>query len=69
MSCSTQVLFRFETDEETAAVLAAVQASGEAWMSGTSWQERRAIRISVINWSTSVEDVNRTLAAFAAATR
>ena len=64
-----QVLFRFETDEETAAVLAAVQASGEAWMSGTTWQERRAIRISVINWSTTDEDVDRTLAAFTAATR
>ena len=32
-----QVLFRFADDETTNAVLAAVQASGEAWMSGTSW--------------------------------
>ena len=62
-----QVLFRFGSDEETEAVLAAVQASGEAWMSGTIWQGRRAIRISVSNWSTTDDDVSRTLAAFAAA--
>ena len=49
------------------AVLAAVQASGEAWMSGTTWDGRRATRISVSNWSTTDEDVDRTLAAFAAA--
>ncbi|MFY9581122.1 MAG: aminotransferase class V-fold PLP-dependent enzyme [Gaiellaceae bacterium] len=62
-----QVLFRFGSDDETEAVLAAVQASGEAWMSGTVWQGRRAIRISVSNWATTDDDVSRTLAAFAAA--
>jgi glutamate/tyrosine decarboxylase-like PLP-dependent enzyme len=62
-----QVLFRFESDERTAAVLKAVQESGEAWMSGTSWQGRNAIRLSVSNWSTSEEDVDRTVAAFARA--
>jgi glutamate/tyrosine decarboxylase-like PLP-dependent enzyme len=62
-----QVLFRFESDERTAAVLKAVQESGEAWMSGTTWQGRGAIRLSVSNWSTTEEDVRRTLAAFARA--
>ena len=62
-----QVLFRFGSDEQTDAVLAAVQASGEAWMSGTVWEGRRAIRISVSNWSTSERDVDRALSAFAAA--
>jgi len=62
-----QVLFRFGSDEETESVLAAVQASGEAWMSGTIWQGRRAIRISVSNWATTDDDVSRTLAAFSAA--
>ncbi|HWJ33544.1 MAG TPA: pyridoxal-dependent decarboxylase [Gaiellaceae bacterium] len=59
-----QVLFRFADDARTDAVLAAVQASGEAWMSGTVWDGRPAIRISVSNWQTSEEDVERTLAAF-----
>ncbi len=62
-----QVLLRFEDDGRTAAVLRAVQESGEAWMSGTTWQGRQAIRISVSNWSTSDEDVDRTVAAFARA--
>jgi len=59
-----QVLLRFADDETTAAVLAAVQESGEAWMSGTVWDGRAAIRISVSNWRTSDEDVARTIAAF-----
>ncbi len=62
-----QVLLRFEDDEATENALAAVQASGEAWMGGTIWDERRAIRVSVSNWQTSSEDVERTIAAFGAA--
>jgi glutamate/tyrosine decarboxylase-like PLP-dependent enzyme len=59
-----QVLFRFTDDEATRAVLASVQASGEAWMSGTVWDGRAAIRLSVSNWRTSEEDIRRTVAAF-----
>jgi glutamate/tyrosine decarboxylase-like PLP-dependent enzyme len=60
-----QVLVRFSTDAETERILAGVQASGEAWMSGTTWDGRAAIRISVSNWQTSDADVERTLAAYA----
>ena len=59
-----QVLLRFADDMTTRAVLESVQRSGEAWMSGTTWDERFAIRISVSNWRTSDEDVARTVAAF-----
>ena len=59
-----QVLLRFSGDDRTRAVLDAVQRSGEAWMSGTTWRDRFAIRISVSNWRTSDEDVSRTVAAF-----
>ena len=59
-----QVLFRFPDDGRTEAVLAGVQASGEAWMSGTVWDDRPAIRISVSNWQTTEDDVERALAAF-----
>jgi glutamate/tyrosine decarboxylase-like PLP-dependent enzyme len=62
-----QVLFRFESDVRTAAVLRAVQEGGVAWMSGTTWAGQRAIRLSVSNWSTTEEDVERTLAEFARA--
>jgi glutamate/tyrosine decarboxylase-like PLP-dependent enzyme len=59
-----QVLLRFESDERTAEILRAVQESGEAWMGGTTWDARAAIRVSVSNWQTSDEDVARTVAAF-----
>jgi glutamate/tyrosine decarboxylase-like PLP-dependent enzyme len=62
-----QVLFRFADDETTNAVLAGVQASGEAWMAGTTWDGRAAIRLSVSNWRTSESDIDRTVAAFEAA--
>ncbi len=62
-----QVLFRFESDERTTAVLRAVQDGGVAWMSGTTWDGRAAIRLSVSNWSTTEDDVDRTLAEFARA--
>ena len=60
-----QVLFRYESDERTDDVLRRVQESGEAWMSGTVWEGRKAIRLSVSNWQTSEADVQRTLDAFA----
>jgi glutamate/tyrosine decarboxylase-like PLP-dependent enzyme len=59
-----QVLFRFADDDTTNAVMRAVQDSGEAWMSGTTWDGRAAIRISVSNWRTSDDDVARTVQAF-----
>jgi glutamate/tyrosine decarboxylase-like PLP-dependent enzyme len=62
-----QVLFRFDDDAMTQAVLADVQASGEAWMSGTVWDGRPAIRLSVSNWRTNEEDIERTVGAFARA--
>ncbi len=62
-----QVLFRFEDDGATDAFIAAVQAGGEAWLGGTVWNGRRAVRLSVSSWRTSEVDVERAVAAFAAA--
>jgi glutamate/tyrosine decarboxylase-like PLP-dependent enzyme len=59
-----QVLFRFEDDQATDRVLGRVVDSGEAWMSGTTFAGRRAIRLSVCNWQTSESDVARTPEAF-----
>jgi glutamate/tyrosine decarboxylase-like PLP-dependent enzyme len=50
-------------DRHTDAVVAAVNATGEAFFSGTTWRGRRAMRVSVVNWRTRDEDVRRTLAA------
>lgn len=62
-----QVLFRFAGDETTQSVLESVQRSGEAWMGGTTWDGRAAIRLSVSNWRTTEDDIDRTVAAFASA--
>ena len=59
-----QVLFCFEDDERTDAALAAVQASGEVWLSGTTWDGRKAIRVSVSNWQTGDEDTDLVLGEF-----
>ena len=59
-----QVLFRFEDDERTDAAVAAVQASGEVWMAGTSWDGRMAIRLSVSNWQTDDRDTDLAVEAF-----
>jgi glutamate/tyrosine decarboxylase-like PLP-dependent enzyme len=53
-----QVLFRFESDERTDDVMAAVQRSGRIWLGGTSWQARKAIRFSVSNWQTRDEEID-----------
>jgi glutamate/tyrosine decarboxylase-like PLP-dependent enzyme len=50
-------------DEVTRRVIEAVQASGECWMSGTTWRGRAAMRISVVNWQTTEADVDRSVAA------
>ena len=62
-----QVLFRFEDDQTTYRVLRRVVDSGEAWMSGTMVDGRRAIRLSVSNWQTNDSDIARALDAFRAA--
>jgi glutamate/tyrosine decarboxylase-like PLP-dependent enzyme len=53
-----QVLFRFESDERTDEVLRQVQESGRVWLSGTTWDGRKAIRVSVSNWQTGDEEID-----------
>jgi glutamate/tyrosine decarboxylase-like PLP-dependent enzyme len=60
-----QVLFCFESDERTDEVLKRVQQSGRVWMSGTTWDGRKAIRISVSNWQTGDEEIDLAVDLFA----
>ena len=62
-----QVLFRFESDERTDETLAPVQEGGDVWMSGTTWDGRKAIRLSVSNWQTGDEETDLAVEAFRAA--
>jgi len=47
----------------TDAVIAAINATGEAYFTASSFKGRRVMRISVSNWQTSEEDVERTVQA------
>jgi glutamate/tyrosine decarboxylase-like PLP-dependent enzyme len=58
-----QVLVSFGTPEETRRTVAAIQEDGTCWCGGTVWKGRTAMRISVSNWSTTDEDVERSIAA------
>jgi len=46
-------------DPFTRDVIARVQRDGTCWLGGTTWQGRPAIRISVSNWSTTEQDIDR----------
>jgi glutamate/tyrosine decarboxylase-like PLP-dependent enzyme len=62
-----QVLLECATPELTTATLSALQASGECWCGGTTWNGLPAIRVSVCSYATTEEDVRRSAAAFVAA--
>ena len=59
-----QVLVRFADDDgATREVVQRVQEDGTCWLSGTTWQGRGAMRVSVSNWRTSERDVERSAGA------
>ncbi len=58
-----QALMAFGDDATTDAVIAAVQADGTCWVGGTTWQGRRAMRISVSDIGTTFDDVDVAAAA------
>jgi glutamate/tyrosine decarboxylase-like PLP-dependent enzyme len=62
-----QVLVHFGSDARTDEVIAATQHAGACWMGGTRWRGRRYMRIAVSNWTTTEADVDRSVAAIAAA--
>jgi glutamate/tyrosine decarboxylase-like PLP-dependent enzyme len=58
-----QVLVRFRDDARTDAVVAAAQREGTCWMGATTWRGRRYMRLSVSNWRTTEDDIDRSVAA------
>ena len=52
-------------DRRTDDVIAAILRTGEAFFGGTTWRGRRAMRVSVCNWQTSDQDVERVVKAVA----
>ena len=64
-----QVLVRFTArdgltaDERTREMVRRVQDDGTCWLSGTTWHDMAAMWVSVSNWSTTADDIDRSLAA------
>jgi len=57
----SQVCVSFGSDERTQEVTRRLLADGTAWMSGSRWRGKSVLRISVSNWSTTDDDVRRSL--------
>jgi len=55
--------------EATDRMIAALQGEGTCWCGPTTWHGRRAMRVSISNWSTTRADVDRSIAAVLAAAR
>jgi hypothetical protein len=62
-----QVLVRAATDDQTLAMVTAVQQDGTCWCGPTMWQHRPAMRISVSGWATTGEDIRQSADAIIAA--
>ena len=58
-----QVLVSFGTPEHTLAVIKRIQEDATCWCGSTVWQGRTAMRISVSSWTTTEEDVDRSVEA------
>jgi glutamate/tyrosine decarboxylase-like PLP-dependent enzyme len=60
-----QVLARFDgrgalrSDAMTKHVIARVQADGTCWAGGAKWFDQEVMRLSISNWSTTEEDIDR----------
>ncbi len=59
----TQVVVSFGSDDVTREVASRLLRDGTAWMTPSTWHGRAVLRISVSNWRTTDEDVDRTVAA------
>ncbi|WP_299841783.1 aminotransferase class V-fold PLP-dependent enzyme [uncultured Roseovarius sp.] len=56
-----------EGGDRAAAIVQKIQTSGAAWFGAATWQGHSGFRISVSNWSTSDDDIDRLIRAIATA--
>ena len=62
-----QVLIRVGDEDTTNRIERWVQDDGTLWLGSTTWRGQRLLRVSVSNWSTTEEDVDRCVEAIARA--
>jgi glutamate/tyrosine decarboxylase-like PLP-dependent enzyme len=59
-----QVLVSCGDDSLTKAVVQRIQSSGHCWCGGSTWHGKAVIRISVCDWATKAEHIQRSVSAF-----
>ena len=59
-----QVVVAYGSDEEIDEILRLVQEQRVCWVGGSQWAGRHVIRISVCAWTTTADDVTRSVASF-----
>ena len=63
-----QVLVRLPGGDDTnRAALAAIQRDGTCWLSGMTWKGKCVLRLSIVNWATTDEDIDRSAEAITVA--
>jgi|SRR5215211_4456855 len=63
-----QVVVRFADDDQaTNAVIERVQSEGTCWLGGSTFRGMAVMRISIVGWQTTAEDVDRSAKAILAA--
>jgi glutamate/tyrosine decarboxylase-like PLP-dependent enzyme len=62
-----QVVVTCETDEITNQVIQEIQNERVCWVGGSTWKNRKVIRISVCSWATTEQDVTLSVRSFKSA--
>jgi glutamate/tyrosine decarboxylase-like PLP-dependent enzyme len=63
-----QVLVRLPGgDDANRAAISAIQRDGTCWLGGTTWNGEYVLRVSISNWATTDEDIDRSAAVITAA--
>ena len=59
-----QVIVQCATDKQTEMVIREVQALRECWVGSSTWNGKKIIRVSVCSWTTTEEDIIRSVNSF-----
>ena len=59
-----QVLVACGNDEITGKTIELIQKSGECWVAGAQWDDKKVIRVSICSWATTSDDISRSVRAF-----
>jgi glutamate/tyrosine decarboxylase-like PLP-dependent enzyme len=59
-----QIIVKCNSDELTEKVIAKIQELRDCWVGGSTWNDSKVIRISICAWTTTKEDIDRSVESF-----